>query len=181
MPQDFEQTVICQMISLYNEGKSTREIGILFGTNHRKTQLLLKGAGLKLRDRRTALQKYVRYNTCVVCGTRFRPKESWRSTNGHNRMTCSAVCKYINDSITHRHDVGHSQCYYQKRRREFYPDICMDCGATDIRMDTHHIDRDKTNNSKENLMCLCLKCHAKRHYLEDSIHGRFERPIAGLN
>jgi hypothetical protein len=164
------------VIKLYTEGKSTREVASCCGTNHRRIQRILEGCGIPRRDRYAALQKYVRWNICVVCGEKFRAKENWKSTRNPYRKTCSKECQYIHQSKSLSHDVGHSQAYYQKRRREFYPDVCMDCGSTTLRIDTHHKDRNKSNNSKENLMCLCLKCHAKIHYNEDKIFGRFKRP-----
>jgi 5-methylcytosine-specific restriction endonuclease McrA len=55
--------------------------------------------------------------------------------------------------------------------------VCEDCGAVPpVRIDTHHIDRNKSNNSLENVKVLCVVCHAKRHYLEDTRGLRGELP-----
>lgn len=40
--------------------------------------------------------------------------------------------------------------------------VCSDCGK-DKTLQVHHIDKDKKNNSQENLVVLCWKCHAKHH------------------
>ena len=47
--------------------------------------------------------------------------------------------------------------------------VCEKCGRNfsarqDQRLtDTHHIDRDKSNNHYDNLACLCKACHAEEH------------------
>jgi len=38
---------------------------------------------------------------------------------------------------------------------------CPDCEHKTNLLDTHHIDYDKKNNSLDNLITLCRKCHAK--------------------
>jgi 5-methylcytosine-specific restriction endonuclease McrA len=42
-------------------------------------------------------------------------------------------------------------------------------------LDTHHKDRDRSNNTIENIMVLCASCHAKLHYVED------DRGLQGWN
>jgi len=152
---------------LYEEGKSTREIGKICGTNHRRVQIILRENGVILRTKKAAALKYARFNKCVICGAVFRPRDSWDSTKRADRKTCCSACHYILQSKSAQHDVGHSQSFYQRKRREYYLDICTWCDSTHIRLDTHHLDRNRENNSKENLMCLCVRCHAFLHYLED--------------
>jgi len=41
------------------------------------------------------------------------------------------------------------------------------CGGKEL-LEIHHIDRDKSNNKKENIQTLCKPCHALLHYIEDS-------------
>jgi len=44
---------------------------------------------------------------------------------------------------------------------------CEDCDFNDIRILTiHHLDRNRKNNTRKNLMLLCWNCHALRHYKE---------------
>ena len=49
------------------------------------------------------------------------------------------------------------------RKRDNY--TCQECGKTQKqlkrKLSIHHIDYDKKNNSKLNLISLCLKCHLK--------------------
>ena len=39
---------------------------------------------------------------------------------------------------------------------------CSDCWSLSL-LQVHHIDKDKKNNSLDNLVCLCFYCHAKYH------------------
>lgn len=45
------------------------------------------------------------------------------------------------------------------RKRDNY--ICQICGKEGL--DAHHIDFDETNNSQDNLICLCRSCHERVH------------------
>ncbi len=44
--------------------------------------------------------------------------------------------------------------------------VCEQCGGQHDRLETHHIDGDRTNNEPENLENLCVSCHKKKHYRE---------------
>lgn len=44
------------------------------------------------------------------------------------------------------------------------PQECSICKFNDIRaLEVHHIDRDRTNNSLDNLVILCANCHSIEH------------------
>jgi len=48
---------------------------------------------------------------------------------------------------------------------------CQECGIPEEEygqaLDIHHIDYDKTNNEKSNLICLCRNCHMKTNFNRD--------------
>lgn len=71
---------------------------------------------------------------------------------------------------------------YKKYPNDFNPKLkreirkttcfrCQNCGKTqeqnlkvsDKKLEVHHIDEDKKNSSKSNLVALCTECHAKHH------------------
>jgi len=115
--------------------------------------------------------------TCIVCGQEF----ALLPTQNPNRKTCSHECFVVLMKQEQTGDNnscwkgGYSQPSYQRRRREMKPDVCETCGAVPpTRLDTHHLDRDHTNNTFENLIVLCVNCHAKVHYIEDDrgLNGR---------
>lgn len=51
---------------------------------------------------------------------------------------------------------------YRSRGIEAHGELCEYCGTTE-RIVVHHRDGDRSNNSVENLIPLCLTCHAKVH------------------
>jgi len=57
---------------------------------------------------------------------------------------------------------------------------CEDCGYNKIPqiLHVHHIDRDRTNNKVDNLVCICPTCHEERHFLTKS--GRFTCKASAL-
>jgi len=63
---------------------------------------------------------------------------------------------------------GHSQSHYQRIRKTIKEQKCQSCGKSDGRLDTHHLDRDKSNNIPDNIVVLCASCHAFLHYIEDN-------------
>ena len=56
--------------------------------------------------------------------------------------------------------------------------VCECCGKEADRLETHHIDGDRTNNSFSNLENLCVSCHKKKHYRE---FGRTKRGDNGYS
>lgn len=52
------------------------------------------------------------------------------------------------------------------RKRDKY--TCQECEYTEERLGykltVHHIDYDKVNNSRDNLICLCRSCHSQTNY-----------------
>lgn len=60
-------------------------------------------------------------------------------------------------------------------------DYCEDCRKSNCRIETHHKDRDRTNNKRENISFLCSSCHKKDEYKlgrtkmgESGLHTRLE-------
>ena len=62
--------------------------------------------------------------------------------------------------------------------RDLKNGVCGCCGKEADRLETHHIDGDRTNNSFSNLENLCVSCHKKKHYRE---FGRTKRGDSGYN
>lgn len=48
------------------------------------------------------------------------------------------------------------------RNKLLLRDECAECGRSDLRLDTHHKDGDRSNSRIENLEKLCRKCHMRK-------------------
>lgn len=161
-----------QVIQLYLNGNSAADVGKHFGFSHTKVFRILKDHGISRRTKKEALAKYVKYRVCEICGTVFRVRAGWKATTNLNRKTCSDECfsKLMQiiqlDNNNSYWKGGHSQVHYTRIRKEMKESICEKCGKTDnqVRIDTHHIDGNKSNNSHENIQVLCVNCHALEHY-----------------
>lgn len=160
---------------MYSSGKSTRAIAEVVGHSHTWVRRRLEQLGVPRRTHQEAAAKQVRYNTCVVCGAVFRPPANLE------RKTCSGSCLRVYNQRTGcgknspNWTGGRSQARYQRIRRISKLQICESCGRSDGRLDTHHRDRDRSNNTPDNIMVLCASCHAKLHYVED------DRGLRGWN
>lgn len=55
---------------------------------------------------------------------------------------------------------------WKSKNKLIYNNIVKECKICQSkkRLGIHHIDGDKSNNNRENLVCLCLECHIKIHY-----------------
>lgn len=116
---------------------------------------------------------------CAICG---RPMERKR-INGRledvgvfrRRRHCSLSCANSRTEVTRS---GASQ-----RARRLRGPRCEVCGATEsrrqgqtIRLDVHHADSNRWNNSPENLQTLCHACHMKWHHA----HGLTAKAIGRM-
>jgi hypothetical protein len=106
-----------------------------------------------------------------MCGKEFELTKKQNPT----RKTCSINCfkKRMQQTQMGTNNSywrgGHSQSHYERIRKLIKPNACEHCDISgeEIRLDTHHRDRNKANNEHWNIMVLCMKCHAYLHYLED--------------
>lgn len=84
-----------------------------------------------------------------------------RWKGGTSRSTIRRLCKKVLD------EAGVDQYVCQH---------CLRFGR--IRQNVHHFDEDRTNNTAENLMVLCPRCHQRIHRIahelrRDSTTGRY--------
>jgi hypothetical protein len=166
------------IIDYYLKGNTLRETAEKFGTNHRRIRLILLEMGIKPRDKKEAAIPQAKFRNCVICGVRFRVRSGWKDGGNLNRKTCSDNCfkRLMHEKQLESNNSywkgGHSQAHYQRVRETYKLQICEICGKTnkDARLDTHHKDRNKSNNRLDNLMVLCAACHTRLHYRERNKH-----------
>jgi len=68
--------------------------------------------------------------------------------------------------------------FYQKMAYEVhgFERVCEMCGATE-QIHVHHKDRNRANNAKDNIMILCVSCHAYLHWRHSTYNGvQFKLP-----
>ncbi len=110
---------------------------------------------------------------CSFCGKEIYRAE-WRFKRSKN-LFCSKSCnaQFRKKELASRWQGGKSFEEYgaefdnslkeQIRFRDKYQ--CQMCGCSQLengrQLDCHHIDYDKKNNSVDNLIALCHKCHCK--------------------
>jgi 5-methylcytosine-specific restriction endonuclease McrA len=100
---------------------------------------------------------------CATCGIRLQRK----TYNGRledmgafrRRKFCSLQCS----SASFAKDVLSNSKSYCKRARPFLGTSCEACGVT-TRLQAHHIDSNRRNNSPENIQTLCISCHVSHHH-----------------
>jgi hypothetical protein len=66
----------------------------------------------------------------------------------------------LNPAYIHGRAVG------KKPARRWRGDTCIDCGsrrADGARIVAHHRDKNRRNNTRENIATLCQPCHNRRH------------------
>ena len=182
---------------MYLSGSSTYQIGKEFNLPAQVVWKDLKNAGVKIRSKTEALQKYVRYNTCIICKRTFRARERWDSGGNLSRETCSPECEHILKSnrqkeawdterkehmsklftgrstegwniqkgeLSHNWKGGATSNVYRRIAFEELKVemVCSVCGGTED-LAVHHKDRDRTNNTKENIVIMCGPCHTSYH------------------
>ena len=175
----------------YNKGKKMRDLlpnykHPMFGKSHtEKTKEKIKVARAKQEITKNQLEALERgrealrvmrkkkrvVKRCAVCG-----KEMILSPSRAIKKTCSAECYGKYQSLYRRGKLaaayihGNGQDPYKGfteelknfvRKRDGYR--CQMCGVMQegVELSVHHIDYDKDNPSPENLISLCVSCHAK--------------------
>jgi hypothetical protein len=91
---------------------------------------------------------------CACCGSTFTTEI--RKSN--KQVTCSRACS----NTYFRTKDGAST--YRTRALNQYGCVCSICGFSNVlALEVHHIDKNRENNSIENLKVLCANCHRITH------------------
>lgn len=165
-----------ELIEMYNMGIGSVKIARAYNVSKHTILRCLHDAGVDINKKR-----YIKLNTCVICGEKFRKNPD--RLHPKNRLTCGDECLKIlkerNRKFAEQHwnwAGGTSPRYYQKVAYERYgfERECAFC-KTKEKVAIHHIDGDKKNNYKKNLIAVCNHCHMMIHAVvkqyEKSKHG----------
>lgn len=98
---------------------------------------------------------------CINCGKTF--KTEYRSNK--EQITCSKGCSnsiFRSGRNNGNYNTGIGS--YRKIAFDVYPHKCARCGYENIlALEVHHKDKNRNNNSIENLEILCCNCHTIKH------------------
>lgn len=99
---------------------------------------------------------------CPVCGRVFSFFER------ELRITCSYACSNTlfrsgKDNPNWKDNASNS---YRSKALKHYGCVCINCNYSEneVALVVHHKDRNRSNNTLENLEVLCANCHAIEHY-----------------
>lgn len=142
--------------------KNCIQCGILFRTNKWKINIrkfCSPECGFKYNGKRGSVVL-----SCQVCGKEFRRNPG----NVRGIATCSNRCM----GIAKRKDWPSSGKFAAVRKwfsRHGRMSECVKCGYKDVPgiLVLHHKNRDRTDNTRENLEVLCPNCHALEHLPEN--------------
>lgn len=105
---------------------------------------------------------------CAYCGSDIKHLKSWK------RKFCSTKCKgsWQSENLSGKNNPNwkpHSEkklytSQNKKVRKDLIEErvVCEKCG-TNKNLQVNHIDKNYNNNSFNNLMLLCVECHARWH------------------
>lgn len=152
----------------YSYSDISRKIGVSIGTtNTTKFKARIKELNLDVShfDRGMANRKYpLVEKNCPVCDVVFIAS----SGSPDEKTTCSYSCSntFFRSGKNHPNwkDSGTD---YRKTALASYPHRCNRCGYDKYVevLTVHHINRNRTDNSLENLEVLCWNCHEEEHFL----------------
>lgn len=93
---------------------------------------------------------------CPVCSVKF----STHPRKDKEQVTCSLACS--NTYFRTKNTISISN--YRKKAISHYGCFCNRCGFNNEKaLQAHHKDRDRENNSLDNLEVLCANCHTIEH------------------
>ncbi len=105
---------------------------------------------------------------CAYCNAPFYRQVSHLAGSKSKLYFCCRQHKDLAQRIGGIKDIqpphyGATLADYREVAFKHYPKVCSRCGY-DKYVIVHHKDRDRSNNSIENLEVLCPNCHALEHF-----------------
>lgn len=107
---------------------------------------------------------------CAHCGVDFQKLNSKLSNSKSGLYFCCRKHKdlgqkYIKEIQPSHYGLGNGKYDYREKALSVLGTVCNKCGYCDnkLALDVHHKDRNRENNSIDNLEVLCANCHAIEH------------------
>ena len=111
-----------------------------------------------------------KFVSCDQCKTKIYRNNTKINRSKSGKFFCSKSCqtKWRNKYFSgekHANWVQGESTYRNVLMKSNVMQICRRCGKNDKRiLVAHHIDKNRKNNDKNNLMWLCCNCHFLIHY-----------------
>ncbi len=101
---------------------------------------------------------------CSHCGKAVM-RRTWDGRH-YKSFYCSIECRHNNRRKSD--DATTSTAIRSWMKRRGWLEKCERCGLDSPKqiLVIHHKNRDRKNNTRENLECLCPNCHATEHYVK---------------
>src|SRR5262245_51311461 len=142
---------VSEIVRLYEDGKSSADIALLYNVSPAKIVRTLHKAGVVLR-KPSAADRAARVSgkkkaTCF-----------WKGKKQSAEMVERRVSKIRGEQHYAWKDGKSRRAYRNLVKKE----KCDRCGSTED-LGIHHADDDHYNNDLKNLVVLCLRCHMSIH------------------
>jgi len=123
----------------------------------------LKKAQQKQADDTLGLYMYFTVD-CDTCNKIFEVEEREKQFPKKDKYYCSRSCaNSVGGTAKSNNLLKNGKLYYRTLGLKFHGKKCISCGYDKV-IAIHHIDHDRTNNDKNNLVPLCPNCHALVHW-----------------
>lgn len=125
-------------------------------------------------------------HTCALCSLEFYRKESTKKNSRSGLYFCSRKCKEFAQSLngnftaiqpSHYGTCGENSSDYRLIAFRNLEAVCTRCKYNRYKsvLVVHHKNRNREDNSLDNLEILCPTCHAEEHYLaHDGLYNRIK-------
>ena len=125
-----------------------------------------------------SLEVIMKGRFCRTCGAKMSQNSGEKPQAFANRKNCGARCLALWRSQhmlqTDKQRKSRSSAYL---RKHFPKKHCMRC-ASDKALHWHHVNRNKLDNSKDNVEVICKSCHYAEHGAERSKRAKARRHMA---
>jgi len=115
--------------------------------------------------------------TCFVCKETVYKTATQVRRSKSGAFFCGKSCQTVwrNKEFSgekHKLWAGGGSTYRNILERTGAPAVCARCAVGDKRvLAVHHVDKNHSNNSPENLQWLCHNCHHRIHHAPESLSG----------
>jgi hypothetical protein len=118
-----------------------------------KDKIAKQGHNYYFKNKEKILEK-IKINKCIDCGTKIKLKNK----------RCRKCYNLFNIGINHpRFDGGFPKCKDCGKKISYQSKWCVNCAPKYKKYSIHHIDMNKLNNKKINLLKLFQSKHSKLH------------------